>query len=61
MIPLTLAVACANVMMDVYICITEMLLFKHASLTQNWTQKERLLNKYRLCGCSRTFQNGYCV
>ena len=30
--------------------------FNHTSLTQNQTQKERLLKKYRLCGCSRTFQ-----
>ncbi|XP_036978551.1 GDNF family receptor alpha-like isoform X3 [Acanthopagrus latus] len=29
-----------------------MLLFNHISLTQNQTQKERLLKKYRLCSCS---------
>ena len=29
-----------------------------ASLTQNQTQRERLRKKYRLCCCSRTFQNG---
>ncbi|XP_036975905.1 putative nuclease HARBI1 [Acanthopagrus latus] len=27
-------------------------------LPVNGTQKEKLLKKYRLCGCSRTFKNG---
>ena len=55
-----LVVACASLMVDVYIslCVAEMLSFNHTSLTQNRTQKERLLKKYRLCGCSRMFQNG---
>ena len=33
--------------------VMEMLLLSHTSLTQNWTQKERLLKKYRLGNCSR--------
>ena len=52
--PLRLAVASANVVVDV-------LSFNHTSLTQNRTQKEKLLKKYRLCDCSRTFQNGQFV
>ncbi|XP_036965337.1 C-type lectin domain family 4 member A-like isoform X4 [Acanthopagrus latus] len=43
--------------MDVWLWLAVMLLFNHTSLTQNWTQKERLLRKYRPCGCSRMFQN----
>ena len=61
-VPLTLRVACANgvLMVDVNVSLLlmEMLSFNHASLTQNWTQKERLLKKQRLCGCSGTFQYG---
>ena len=43
---------------DVTLWLAEMLSFNRTSLTQNGTQKERLLKKYRLCSCSRTFQNG---
>ena len=43
---------------EVSLLLAEMLSFNHTSLTQNLTQKERLLKKYRLCGCSRTFLNG---
>ena len=56
--PLTLALACTNVDVYVSLWLAEMLSFSHTSLTQNVTQKERLLKKYRLCGCSRMFQNG---
>ena len=35
---------------DVSLWLTEMLSFNYATLTQNGTQKERLLKKYRLCG-----------
>ena len=37
--------------------LAEIFSFRHTTLTQ----RERLLKKHRLCGCSRTFQNGYCV
>ena len=47
--PLMQAVACANVTVDVTLWLAEMLLVNNSSLTQNQTQKERLLKKYRLC------------
>ena len=45
-------------MVDIRLWLVEIFSFNHTSLTQNETQKERLLKKYRLCVCSRTFQNG---
>ena len=54
--PLALAVACANILQWMFAMAREMLSFSHTSLTQNQTQKEKLLKKYTLCGHSRTFQ-----
>ena len=43
---------------DVSLWLAKKLSFSQTILTQNRTEKERLLKKYTLCGCSRMFQNG---